>query len=53
MKSFLAAILLGLSITTSVAAPIVTNGVTTIEDMKYPDHPLWAKKAFEGSGGGS
>ena len=51
MKAILVAVVLGLGIVAATAAP-VANGVTTIEEVKYPNNPDWAQKAFEGGGSG-
>ena len=46
MKIFLAAIAFAMTVGVASAAPLKPNGVTTIEDMRYPDHPAWAQKAL-------
>ena len=51
MKVLIAAIVIGLGFVAAATAAPVSNGVTTIEDAKYPNNPEWVQKAYEGAGG--
>ena len=50
MKALIAAIIFGLGIGAATAAS-APNGVTTLEEARYPNLPEWAQKAFSQDNG--